>query len=82
MIQIPVEPAITDKGTAAGLSLCCEPTALAGDTATTDPTATTAVKITELACVSKLLEVLGVRIVTVISHAHENLAALFACCLP
>ena len=68
-----------DQRTAAGLSLGGEPAALAGDTAAADPSAASAVDVAALAGGDDLLQVLGVGVVAVVSHDHENAVVLFAC---
>ena len=66
-----------DKRTAARLSLCGEPAALAGDTAASLPAAARGVYFTHFAVVYVLFHECADLHITVVSHDHKYLAVLF-----
>ena len=70
-----------DERTATGLLFSGKPTALAGDSATALPSATSAIYLTHLTVGNILLKILCGFTVAIISHYHKMLAALLSRCL-
>ena len=62
-----------DERTAAGLLLCGKPTALSGNAASSDPTATTAIDVTHVAVGNIIFQEFRRVAMTVVSHRHKHL---------